>query len=141
MRVSKLNSPNKLVLLNTKKYLIDWENDGNSSLEKRFRELIKPYWTDSIVLFQMTIPGSLLKIDFFNINKRLAIEIDGPQHDNFNPFLHKNSRANYLSSIKRDINKDKWCEDNNIKMLHINEEDLDSFCPEYIQDKFGINII
>ena len=140
MRVKKLNS-SKEVLLRINKYRINWENDGNSSLEIQFRDLIKPYWKNSLVLFQCTIPGSLLKIDFLNCNKRLAVEINGTQHDKFNKFFHNNSRNVWLASMKRDIQKQKWLEENNIQLLELIQDDLDNFKPSYIYEKFGINII
>lgn len=140
MKVKKIGS-DKEVLLNIRKYSIDWEKDGNSSLETRFRDLIYPYWKGSIILFQLTIPGSLLKIDFLNCNKRLAVETNGSQHNKYNKFFHAGSRANYLSSIKRDLSKQKWLEDNNIQLLELEELDLDNFSPTYIFYKFGINII
>ena len=140
MRVFKLGS-NKEVLLRINKYRLDWENDGNSSLEIRFRDLIYPYWRQYIVLFQCTIPGSLLKIDFLNCSKKIAVEINGPQHNSFNKFFHNNSRANYLSSIKRDLVKIEWLEQNKISILELEEADLDCFSPDYIFNKFGINIL
>lgn len=140
MRVFRLNSK-KEILLKINKYRIDWQNDGNSSLERRFRDLIYPFWKNHIVLFQCTIPGSLLKIDFLNCNKRLAVETQGRQHNAFNPFFHNNSRANYLKGIKNDLKKQKWLEDNNIQLLELEESDLDNFSPKYIQNKFNINII
>jgi len=140
MKVTKLSS-DKIVTLKTSKYIIDWENDGNSSLEIMFRNLIYPFWKNYIVLFQPRIPGSLLKLDFMNMNKKLAVEIDGEQHGKFNLFFHNKSRANYLSSIKRDLEKEKWCERNNIQLLRLNEEDLQYFSPKYIQKKFGISLI
>ena len=140
MRVTKLVS-DKIVTLRTSKYIIDWEKDGNSSLEKMFRDLIHPFWTNYIVLFQPRIPGSLLKLDFLNVNKKLVVEIDGEQHGKFNAFFHNKSRANYLSSIKRDLEKEKWCERNSIKLLRLNEEDLQCFSLKYIQKKFGISLV
>ena len=88
MRVRKLNS-SKEILLNIKDYRIDWEKDGASKLEIKFRDLIKPYWFNHIVLFQPRIPGSLLRLDFLNCNKRLCVEINGTQHCEFNKFFHK----------------------------------------------------
>lgn len=140
MRVKKFNS-NKEVSLSTRKYAIDWENDGNSSLERQFRDLIYPYWRNYIVLFQLTVPGSLLKLDFLNCNKRLAIEIDGPQHDKFNKFFHNNSRITWANHMKRDLDKYKWCEENNIKVIQLIKEDLDNFSPKEIEKRFGVSII
>ncbi len=139
MRVKKLNSTRE-VLLNIAKYRINWDTDGSSKPERLFRDLIKPYWKNSIILFQVIIPGSLLRLDFLNVTKKLLVEIDGKQHSEFNKHFHNNSRANYLASIKRDLQKEKWAEDNNIKVLHLNEADLKVFSPQYIKEKFDIDI-
>lgn len=139
MKVTKFNS-DKLVSINVRKYLIDWKNDGNSSLERRFRDLIYPYWRHSIVLFQPTIPGCRLKLDFLNVNKKLAVETDGVQHNKFNPFFHNNSKNVYKDAFKRDLIKYKWLEQNDIKLLVLFEEDLKLFSPKYIKEKFGIEI-
>ncbi len=40
----------------------------------------------------------LIAIDL--ITKKIAIEVNGAQHNNFNKFFHANSRINYLNSIK-----------------------------------------
>lgn len=139
MRVKRFKS-DKLVLINTHKYKIDWAKSGASSLETRFRDLIKPFWRNSIVLYQLRIPGCLLRIDFLNVNKKIAVETSGIQHSTFSPFFHRNSRLNYKDGIKRDLDKLKWCEDNNIKLIELYEEDLDKFSLEYIIEKFGIDI-
>lgn len=140
MKVTKLKS-SKIVSINTSKYLIDWKNDGNSSFERRFRDLIYPFWRNQIILFQLTIPGSLLKLDFLNVNKRLLVEIDGCQHNTFNKHFHRGSRAIFLASLRRDNDKELWCEKNNITVLRLNEEDIDNFSIDYIYDKFGINLV
>jgi len=137
MRVKKLNST-KEVLIRARDYAIDWEKDGASKLEVRFRDLIYPKWKDSIVLFQFRIPGSLMRLDFLNCNKRLVVEIHGPQHENFNKHFHNNSRINYLESIKRDAMKWEWCNQNKITVLELKERDLDKFSTEYIEKEFGV---
>lgn len=140
MRVKKLNS-DKEVLLSFKKYKIDWENSGASKLERQFRDLIYPYWKNQIVLYQCFVPGSKLRLDFLNCNKRLCVEIDGKQHGTYVKFFHNNNRLNWMMAWKRDEDKQKWLEDNNIKFLALKQEDLDYFSPKYILEKFGINII
>ncbi len=121
-------------------FLIDWTNDGASSLEIRFRDLIKPFWKNFLVLFQTRIPMSLLRIDFLNVNKKIAVEINGRQHSKYTKFFHTN-RNGFLQSIKRDMEKLKICEQNNIKLLELEEEDLDNFSLEYIKEKFGVSLI
>ena len=81
-----------------------------------------------------------MKVDFINMTKRIAVEVQGPQHESFNKFFHGNSRANYLKSIKRDHHKMIWLENNNFKVLEIKGEDLASLSPAYIFGKFSVNI-
>jgi hypothetical protein len=140
MRVWNL-SGRRQILINTKRYNIKWEKDGASKLETRFKELMFPYWNRYIVLEQFRIPGSLLRVDFVNCNKRLAVEINGPQHNSFNKHFHRNSPANFLASIKRDMTKINWLEKNDFKVLELDEEDLDYFSPKYIKEKFEIDIV
>src|SRR2546426_220282 len=101
MRVTKLNS-SKTVLLKVRKYLINWDDDSAfaSKLEVKFKNLIYPYWKNYLVLFQCRIPGSLLRLDFLNCSLKLIVEVMGRQHSEFNKFFHRDSRANYLQSIK-----------------------------------------
>jgi hypothetical protein len=139
MRVWDINN-RRQVLIRTHEYNINWQKGGSSKLETRFKELIFPYWSNQIVLEQLRIPSSLLRIDFLNCNKKLAVEINGPQHGRFNKHFHRNSSANWLASIKRDMKKIAWCEKNGITVLELVEDDLNWFSPKYIQEKFGIDI-
>ncbi len=81
-----------------------------------------------------------MKVDMINMTKRIAVEVQGAQHDSFNKFFHNNSRANYLSSIKRDYDKRVWLESNDFKVLEVFEEDLPSLSKKYIMQKFEISI-
>ena len=141
MRVFKFKDKSKLVTINEWKYKIDWENDGASKIEIKFRNLIFPYWKNSIILYQPRIPGSLLRLDFLNVNKKLCVEIDGTQHGSFNKHFHNDSRNEYLASMKRDMDKEEWLQTNNIILIRLIEEDLNNFSEKYIYDKFGVNII
>jgi hypothetical protein len=141
MKVFKFGSLTKLVSINVNKYKIDWEKDGASKIERQFRDLIYPYWKNKIVLFQPLIPGTRLRLDFLNATNRLCVEIDGPQHNEFNKHFHNNSRAKFLASIGRDLKKDDWLRANNIKLVRLDSSDLDNFSIKYIQEKFDISIL
>ena len=81
-----------------------------------------------------------MKVDLINMTKRIAVEVQGDQHEKFNKFFHNNSRANYLRSITRDHDKMIWLENNNFKILEIFKEDLPPLSKKYILDKFGVSI-
>jgi hypothetical protein len=136
-----LNINGKLVNKNVNKYRIDWDGKSRSNLQFKFKQFFYPYWKNHIVFEEFPVYGSMMKVDLFNATKKIAIEIQGNQHESFNKFFHDNSRLKYLQSIKRDVAKSKWIEINNFKYLELYESDLKILSPQYIEDKFAINII
>ena len=61
-------------------------------------------------------------------------------HNEYNPFFHK-SRSGYLRSLEADRKKFEWAEENNFKMIEITEKDLEHLSSDYIEKKFGIDIV
>ena len=136
-----LNINGKLVNKNVNKYRIHWDGKSRSKLQFKFKQFFYPYWKNHIVFEEFPVYGTMMKVDIFNATKKIAIEIQGNQHESFNKFFHDNSRLKYLQSIKRDVVKSKWIEINNFKYLELYESDLKILSPQYIEDKFAINII
>lgn len=131
----------RLVNKNVNKYAIDWDNKSKSKLQFKFKKLLFPYWKNHIVYEEFPVYGTMLKVDFLNATKKIAIEIQGDQHESFNKFFHENSRLKYLQSIKRDVKKENWLIENDFKFIELYEQDLKIFSPSYIEEKFGIFII
>jgi very-short-patch-repair endonuclease len=73
---------------------------------------------------EFPVVGTRQTIDFFNITKRVAIEVDGVQHDKFNKFFHNNDRFKYADQLIRDDIKEKWCKKNGITLIRIKPHDL-----------------
>ena len=136
-----LNINGKLVNKNVKKNLINWEGKSRSNLQFKFKQFFYPYWKNHIVYEEFPVYGSMLKVDILNATKKIAVEIQGNQHESFNKFFHDNSRLKYLQSIKRDVKKEKWLEMNEFKFLELYEDDLKNISPQYIEEKCGILII
>ena len=136
-----LNVNGKLVNKNVRRYSINWEAKSRSKLQFKFKEFFYPYWKNHIVYEEFPGYGSMLKIDLLNATKKIAVEIQGSQHESFNKFFHDNSRLKYLESIKRDVKKEKWIELNEFKFLELYEDDLKNLSPQYIEEKCGILII
>lgn len=106
------------------RYRIKWNEKSRSKLQFKVKQLLLPIWNTDIVFEEFPVFGTKMKVDFFNATKRVAVEVNGPQHDKFNPFFHDGSRFNFLKGIKRDIQKGKWLECNKIKLIEIIESDL-----------------
>jgi hypothetical protein len=122
------------------KYRIKWDAECRSNFQYEVKQFFKNYWRGQICYEEFPVYGTRMKVDLINMTKRIAVEVQGAQHESFNKFFHNNSRSNYLSSIKRDYDKRIWLENNDFKVLEIIEEDLASLSKAYIEEKFQISI-
>jgi len=81
-----------------------------------------------------------MKVDFLNATKKIAVEVNGPQHSSFNKFFHNNSRMKYLDSLKRDHEKSLWLEQNNFTLVELEKKDVETLSRELLCEKFKIII-
>jgi hypothetical protein len=133
------NIHGKLVSQRVSDNIIDWDGKSRSKIQFKVKQFFRPYWLSHIVYEEFPVYGTRLKVDFLNATIRLAIEVDGAQHNSFSKFFHQN-RINYLHSLNRDCNKSDWLEKNGFKLINIVEEDIKSLSPEYLKDKFDVDI-
>ena len=66
--------------------------------------------------------GSRLTLDFYNANKKIAVEVQGAQHTKYVKFFHKN-RLKYSDQLKRDEKKLDFCKANSIKLAEVYPQD------------------
>jgi hypothetical protein len=131
----------KLRSRNVSRFLIDWNKKSRSKIQFKVKQFLKTYWKNQIVYEEFPVYGTLMKVDILNATKKIAVEVQGRQHSEFNKFFHKNSASNYLNSIKRDCQKREWLELNNFKILEIEEEDINKLSAEYILKTFSVSIL
>jgi hypothetical protein len=136
-----LNINGKLVSKSVSKYLIKWDEKSRSNIQFKSKQFFKKYWLSHIVYEEFPVYGSRMKVDFLNATKKIAVEVQGEQHESFNPFFHANSRVNYLNSIKRDYNKHKWLEVNGFKIIEIYQKEIKDLSLEYFEKTFGYSIL
>ena len=122
------------------KYLIKWNDKSRSKLQKKVKDFLKPHWQNQIVYEEFPVYGTRMKVDFINATKKIAIEVNGPQHDSFNKFFHNDSRANYLQHIKRDLQKIQWLELNNFEIIELDHEMVKKLSKDFIKSEYGITI-
>lgn len=106
-----------------KKYLIDWNTGSKSKLQYSAKIFLKKYWSRHIVFEEFPVAGTKLSLDFYNANKKIAIEVQGRQHTQYVPFFHGKNKINYLNQLKRDSDKLKFCEINDITLVEIYDND------------------
>lgn len=136
----------KLISLNGKpinksvtKYLIDWEGKSLSKFQFEVKQWLKIFWGRHVVFEEFPVFGTKYSLDFFNANRKIAIEVQGEQHTQFckpsksgQSFFHKN-RMDYLNQIKRDQEKLRFCEINNIELIEILWEDKKKFSQDFFK--------
>lgn len=110
-------------LKSAKKYLINWEADSRSKFQNRVKNFLKPYWKNDIVFEEFRIVGTKLSLDFYNANKKVAVEVQGDQHIKYVKHFHKN-KLKYLDQLKRDDKKLDFCNFNGIKLVEVYSTDV-----------------
>jgi hypothetical protein len=69
----------------------------------------------------------------------IAVEVSGQQHESFSKFFHK-TRIGFIKSIKRDFQKIKWLESNNINLIEIYDYETLDLSKNKIEKKFNISL-
>ena len=133
-----LNINGKLQSRKVSKYLIKWNKKSRSKIQFKVKQFLKPLWKNQIVYEEFPVYGTRMHVDILNATKRIAIEVNGPQHSNFNNFFHGGSRLKYLESIKRDVAKANWLESNNFTLIEIEEDEIDSLSIEFFKKNFNL---
>ena len=135
-----LNINGRLQKKSVSKYLINWNKKSRSKVQFKTKKFLEPFWKGHIVYEEFPVYGSRMTVDILNATKKLAVEVQGKQHGEFNKFFHDNSRLKYLEGIKRDIKKAEWLENNGSILLEIEEDEVDSLSLEFFLEKFGMSI-
>ena len=107
---------------NLKKYLIDWNAGSRSKFQATVKKFIKKYWDQDVVFEEFPLVGSRLSLDFYNANKKIAVEVQGAQHTKFVKHFHKN-HFKYADQLKRDEQKLNFCQANKIKLAEVYPKD------------------
>jgi|TARA_A100001201_G_scaffold56561_1_gene54888 hypothetical protein len=109
-------------LKNAKKYLIDWNKPSRSKFQTQVKKFLWDYWQHDVVFEEFRVVGTRLSLDFYNANKKVAIEVQGAQHTKYVKFFHKNM-FKYSDQLKRDEKKLQFCELNKIKLAEVYPQD------------------
>lgn len=122
MRFKTLTGADRTVK-KAKNYLIDWDGKSRSKIQYSAKQFLKKYWSNHIVFEEFPVAGTRLSLDFYNANKKIAVEVQGRQHTKYVPFFHGKNKINYINQLKRDQDKLKFCELNDIQLVEIYDGD------------------
>jgi|TARA_B100000085_G_C18533117_1_gene508802 hypothetical protein len=133
-----LNINGKLQKKSVTKYLVDWDKKSRSKIQFTVKQFLKTYWKGQVVYEEFPVYGTKMSVDILNATKKIAIEVQGRQHNEFNKFFHSDSRLKYLESIKRDLKKAEWLEMNDFNLIEINEDEINQLSKKFFLTKFDI---
>lgn len=92
--------------------------EGRGIFQSKVGEILANEYPGEVVLEEFPIPGERLTLDFFLPRKKLAIEVQGRQHYEFNAFFHEDKYA-FKAAQERDVRKAAWCKLNNIDLIKV----------------------
>ena len=95
MRLFNING--RLQKKSVSKYLINWNKKSRSKVQFKTKKFLEPFWRGHIVYEEFPVYGSRMTVDILNATKKLAVEVQGKQHGEFNKF----------SIVIRDLNTSK----------------------------------
>lgn len=106
-----------------KNHLIKWSGDSRSKFQFNVKQFLQKYWKHDMVFEELPLAGSRMTFDFYNATQNIAIEVQGQQHIKYTPFFHGKAKSNFLGQIRRDNDKQKYCELNKIRLIEIYPND------------------
>lgn len=98
-----------------------------SKLHKRAISLIKEVIPNIYILQECVVklPNKRFYLDIFLPAYSIVVEVDGDQHENFNPFFHVDKMA-FAKQKMNDVAKENWCEANSLTLVRFRSGQNDS---------------
>lgn len=109
--------------------VVNADSRPRSSLHKAARALIQETFPTLQLLEEVPIETGhkrTLYLDFYLPLRKLAIEVHGRQHYEFNSHFHKDRWA-FIRSMANDRLKEEWCDLNNIGIVTLKYDEQDSW--------------
>lgn len=124
MKVRSTKNPNEFITWDTKQSSYPMKSEASCRSKKQYKvgQILKARYPLDPILEDITIPGTRLSLDFFLPQRNLAVEVQGEQHNEFNPFFH-DTKSDFHAQQNRDLEKRLFCELNNITLLEFTSED------------------
>ena len=100
--------------------------ESKSKLQKLTGEKLIEKYPRTTILEEFTIPGSIMRLDFFLPNLGIVVEVSPKESHEYNSFFHgPRESLKYAKQKERDRLKSQWCEWNNFQLIEIiTEKDL-----------------
>ena len=94
------------------------EGEGRGKFQTLVGNMLAELYPSDYILEEFPCVGEALHLDFFMPRKKIAIEVQGRQHNQFVEFFHGTADG-FKAQRARDLRKAEWCELNNIRLVKI----------------------
>lgn len=134
-----------IIGLDGKEY--EWKPKGSEALENKsalhnkVRQFLRGVFPYDVIMEEVELIGSRdwkkkkeLAADFYIPNRNLIVEAHGEQHYSYSTFFHR-KKIDFLKSQKRDSDKARWCEQNNISILIFKHDDKEDYWRQQIESR------
>lgn len=128
------NLSGRYVYKNVNSKRIDWGKKSRSKIQFSVKEILHDLWKNDIVYEEFPVYGTRLSLDFYNATLDVAIEVQGAQHTSYNKFFHGGNQAAFIDQLRRDRDKDEFCEMNEIKLVKIFEKEKRNISVDFVKD-------
>lgn len=120
MKVKSVNNPGSIITWDLRES--SWPMKSSASCRSKIQfeigQIIKKRYPLDPILEDITIPETRLSLDFYIPHRKIAVEVQGEQHDEMNPYFHK-SNADFENQKARDEIKKFFCELNGIRLIEL----------------------
>ena len=120
------------------KYTINWDKESKSAMQKTVKDFLRPYWESSVCFEEMPCVGTRLSLDIVNASRKVAVEVQGQQHEKHIPYFHGESKLAYVDQIVRDADKAQWCEVNDLILVEIYARHIPTLSVEWFEESYGV---
>lgn len=134
------NLSGKQVSINLHKYAIDWDGKERSIIQFKVKKFLQKYWQSHFVCAELRIVSTRMTLDIYNATRKIAVEVQGNQHESYNKFFHAGSRMKYLGQLKRDTKKHDFCERNGITLVEVTEAEVPVLSAKWFLEHYNITL-
>lgn len=131
------NIKGRLVKQNVFDYLINWDAKSKSLIQYQTKQFLKPFWSPHICYEEFPVYGSKMRVDILNATLKIAIEVNGPQHDEFH-YFHNGKPYNFVKGVRNDVTKIKWFKKNEFQYVELSYKEIPLLSKDFFKEKFNI---
>ena len=132
MRLFDING--RLRFKNVADRTIDWNGDSKSKFQNHVKALLRPIWSLHLGVYEeFPVYGTRYTLDFFNAQKKIAVEVQGGHHTKFTKYFQA-SEFDFLQQLKIDETKRRFCDINGIKLVEVFWDEKSKLSIKYLQE-------